>query len=311
MLRGRKRFRADFNQGGKGLLEDIEDADLDGDVGTMLDRAERSGTLDTLAAAGDATSQPSLLGRLCVISRIRWHGAAGRSDELPLSFEFIISDRSRNVRITAWNGAALRWHRALSRVPLGTLIAVTNYRFRLAAGEPDISLNAAGPEGLVTVVLPQMLTLFPLDAFPPPALRLTSDIRTVADFADGAHVSFVGLVMRIGPVCRSPIFDDNFFADAARAQRRAVAGDDAPAGWGAGAGPAAPQVRRLRAVMRAQLGPLPSRGIWYSCVRANSLFRASAHSTLARTALLHQTRAHRPFPPPQGTVGFGCSARTR
>lgn len=264
MLRGRKRFRADYNQGGKSILDDIDDEDLDGDLGTMLDRAERSGTLDALAAAGDATSQPSLLGRLCVISRIRWHGAAGRSEELPLSFEFIINDRSRNVRVTAWNGAALRWHRALSRVPLGTLIAVTNYRFRLAAGEPDISLNASGPEGLVTAVLPQMLSLFPLDAFPAPALRLTTDINTVAGFADGAHVSFAGLVMRIGPVCRTPIYDDNFFMDGARMQRTDAVAEDSSAGWGAGAGPAAPQVRRLRAVMRSQLGPLPSRGIWYS-----------------------------------------------
>lgn len=81
MLRGRKRYRATRNEGaGAGLLDENDGVDADPEgVETMLDRAERFGMKASMVAAGNATSQPSLVGRLLCVSRIRWFGKPGKS----------------------------------------------------------------------------------------------------------------------------------------------------------------------------------------------------------------------------------------
>jgi hypothetical protein len=74
--------------------------------------------------------QVPLIGRISSIGKIVHFGTIGQSNRLPFKFEFRLSDRTRTVEVTCWNGAAMKWHQALLSAGIGALVAVTNYRVR-------------------------------------------------------------------------------------------------------------------------------------------------------------------------------------
>jgi hypothetical protein len=61
-------------------------------------------------------------------------------------------DQSRYVDIVAWNGAVPQVFNQLRNLPLGTLVAVTNYRVKAYNGQYEVALNADKPHGRVLLL---------------------------------------------------------------------------------------------------------------------------------------------------------------
>lgn len=103
----------------------------------------------TAASAASARYQPPLIGRLFAVGRVYDWGTGDRSvsHRVPYRCQFYIRDSSKRLAVTAWNNACVRLHEALSRQPLGALVAITGYRLRLQNGAIEASLNSdPGPK---------------------------------------------------------------------------------------------------------------------------------------------------------------------
>ena len=211
-----------------GGLPDVGDGEGGGEgvggregIATLLrEAATRAGVdEDGLRAAAAALAQAPIVGRLAAVGRLSWFGKAGRKGELPLYFKFRIVDASRCVDVMCWNGAALRWHRALSAVPPGTLLAVINYKVKVWNGAAEVSINASGPEGLVVHLREQSAALFGVGALPQPVVHVTSEARCVFEAPEGRSLSFVGIVQRLGPLCRTLTYDADLLDGRATSRR--------------------------------------------------------------------------------------------
>ena len=240
----------------------------------LLESANKAGVREEgLRAASSTSSQTPLVGRLCAVGRLIWFGKTRVNQQIPVCFKFRLSDASRFVDVMVWNGGALNWHRLLSSLSLGSLIGVINYRVKVWNGAAEISLQATGPDGLVVKLHEASLHLFPSLALPRPLLRLTSEARAVFEAPEGRSLSFVGIVQRLGPLCRTLIYDADLL-DGRPPRRGGSGGDggevtvgvevgaDADADAGAGAGALEPSLPLPMPISSQIAGSAPTRGRW-------------------------------------------------
>jgi hypothetical protein len=240
------------------LLQSAAEDDLNGlapDILQVWDAARATnasvpGILSAIAAAYDA--QLPLIGRVLAIGKLMHFGTPTANNSVPFRFEFRLADASQAVVVTCWNGAAVRFHQALTAAGLGALVAVHNYRVKQTGSRVEVSVNALGPAGLIFHLGEETASSFPPGRFPAVPLRFTP-AADLFMLPQGQGCSVAGIITRVGPVCRTPRFDNdvvvaaamtstNMAGEDASATKTAltaalrVAGADVDAGAGAGAG---------------------------------------------------------------------------